>query len=301
MAITRKARPFVKWAGGKTRVVSQLLDYFPSEFKSYYEPFLGGGSLYFSISPQKGRLNDMNSTLIYTYLKIRDNCSSLIKDLEKLQAEYYSQSDIEAKKLFYYERRSEFNATRDNTIRKASLFIFLNKTGFNGMYRENASGQYNIPFGKHENPLICDKDNLIKVSDVLKQIDITCGSYEKAVDDAKRGDLVYLDPPYAPLTPTSSFTEYQAGGFGDADQEKVRDLCLELDKKGCFVMVSNSTAPIIKHLYKEHPGKFVLNKISVGRAINSAGAKRGKIDEYLITNYNPEKGKYLNKMLLELE
>lgn len=287
-----QARPFVKWAGGKARVINQLLDYFPSEFNNYYEPFLGGGSLYFSISPQHGRLNDMNSTLIYSYLTIRDNCESLIKDLVQLQIEYRSIDNLEDKGVFYYERRAEFNKTRNHTIRKASLFIFLNKTGFNGMYRENSKGEYNIPFGKQMNPTICDTSNLRQVSKVLRNIDITQGSYEEAIADAKPGDFIYLDPPYAPLNPTSKFTQYQAGGFHKEDQLKLRDICLELNERGCFIMLSNSTAPLITELYSEH---FYLNKISVARAINSAGGGRGKIDEYLITNYSPHQVIYGEK------
>lgn len=292
MRSSSKARPFVKWAGGKARVIDQILEYFPDSFSGYYEPFLGGGSLYFSISPQKGQLNDLNATLIHAYITIRDSSSSLIKDLKKLQSEYHELDDLESKSLYYYERRKEFNLTRGHSIRKASLFIFLNKTGFNGMYRENSRGEYNIPFGKHPRPLICDEQNILKISKVLKEIKITQGSYEESVLTAKSGDFVYFDPPYAPINTTSKFTQYQAGGFNEEDQIKLRDLCIDLSQKGCYVMVSNSTAPLIDELYSDN---FYLHKISVARAINSSGNKRGKIDEYLITNYSPNIGKYLER------
>lgn len=286
---TIQARPFVKWAGGKARLIDQILYYFPSSFNSYYEPFLGGGSLYFSISPQKGRLNDLNSTLIFVYRTIRDDCAHIVKDLLDLQSDYYALESLDEKATYYYERRSEFNSTHAQTVRKASLFIFLNKTGFNGMYRENSKGEYNIPFGKHARPMICDVENLNRVSDVLKEIDITNGHYFEAISDAKAGDFVYLDPPYVPLNPTSSFTEYQAGGFTEDDQIQLRDAFVELTQRGCFVMMSNSTSPIVEELYKD----FYFNTISAARVINAQGMKRGKINEYIITNYDPNFGEYL--------
>ncbi|MGH7218198.1 MAG: DNA adenine methylase [Candidatus Microsaccharimonas sp.] len=287
---TIQARPFVKWAGGKTRLIDQILYYFPASFNNYYEPFLGGGSLYFSISPQNGRLNDLNSTLIFVYRTIRDNCLLIINDLLDLQAEYYALESLDTKAAYYYERRSEFNSMHSQTVRKASLFIFLNKTGFNGMYRENSKGEYNIPFGKHSKPLICDAVNLERVSNVLKEIDITNGHYHEAIRDAKAGDFVYLDPPYAPLNPTSSFTQYQAGGFGEDDQIQLRNVFMELSQRGCLVMMSNSTSPLVEELYKD----FYFNTISAARVINAQGMKRGKINEYIITNYNPDVGKYLS-------
>ena len=292
ISTTQKARPFVKWAGGKSRVINQLLEFFPDNFNSYYEPFLGGGSLYFSISPQKGRLNDMNCTLIDTYIHIRDNCQLLTDDLERLQLEYFSIDSVVLKKDFYYQRREEFNATPKKDVRKSSLFVFLNKTGFNGMYRENSKGEYNIPFGKHNKPLICDKENLLIVSEVLKQIEISCGSYELAIKDAKAGDFVYLDPPYEPINPTSNFNQYLAGGFTKDDQRKVYKNFCELSDRGCYVMMSNSTADLIKDLYS----KFTINKISVGRTISSATTKRGKIEELVVTNYKPNIGRYIKNL-----
>jgi len=250
---------------------------------------LGGGSLYFSISPQKGCLNDLNSTLIGTYLNIRNSCTLLIKDLSKIQDQYRALESIGDKADYYYQRRFEFNSISKKSIRKSSLFIFLNKTGFNGMYRENSKGEFNIPFGKQLKPLICDKENLLKVSEVLKQIDITCGVYEESIKNAVAGDFIYFDPPYEPLNSTSSFTQYQAGGFTQEDQRKLSIAFKQLSERGCFVMMSNSTAKLIKELYAE----FEINTVSVGRTINSAGAKRGKIQELVITNYTPTKGAYI--------
>jgi DNA adenine methylase len=289
--ITQKARPFVKWAGGKTRVVPQILEYFPAEFKRYHEPFLGGGALYFSISPQNGCLNDKNCVLIEAYLHIRDDLNKLILDLTKIEKEYYSLLTLEEKAEYYYEQRIEFNTLNKKSLHRSALFIFLNKTGYNGMYRENSMGGYNIPFGKRKQPIICDTDNLKLVSDVLRQIDIRCGSYDEALEDAVAGDFIYLDPPYEPINRTSNFTEYQAGGFVQDDQRKLAEVYRELSKKGCMVMMSNSTAKLIYELYSE----FFINKITVSRGINATKSARGKIEELIITNYEPVKGAYLAK------
>lgn len=287
---TPKAHPFVKWAGGKSRVVDQIVKFFPSaaQFGSYYEPFLGSAAIYFAISPRNGRLNDQNKTLIDTYIVIRDSVEVLISELNKLQREYYSCTNIDLKKQYYLDRRSEFNKLSiPKSIRKSALFIFLNKTGFNGMYRENNSGQYNIPFGKHDHPLICDAVNLRIVSNDLSCIDLTSTSYEEAIKDVKPRDLVYLDPPYYPLNPTSNFTEYQAGGFSVDDQKKLREVFAQLDSSGCYVVMSNSFCEEINKLYDG----YNISRIQVARAINSKSNKRGKIDEAIITNFTLEDGK----------
>jgi DNA adenine methylase len=285
----KKARPLVKWAGGKTRVVPQILEFFPVEFERYYEPFLGGGALYFSISPQNGCLNDINCVLIEAYLHIRDDVNELISDLAKIQEHYYSLSSMEGKSDYYYEQRQVFNGLNIKSLHRSALFIFLNKTGFNGMYRENSSGGFNIPFGKRKQPIICDSENLKLVSDVLKQIDIKCGTYEEALKAAKASDFIYLDPPYEPINGTSNFTEYQAGGFLKDDQRKLSKVYRELSDKGCLVMMSNSTADLVYELYAD----FYINKITVSRGINASKSGRGKIEELIITNYNPNRGKYL--------
>lgn len=282
---THQAKPFLKWAGGKSRVVSQLLELFPASFNSYYEPFLGSGALYFAIAPQYGRLNDANTTLISTYQTLRDDPDSLIIELDNLQTDYRGQNTVDQKRIYYLARRKEFNSLTDSSVRKSALFIFLNKTGFNGMYRENNLGEYNIPFGKHKNPTILDESNLRKISSVLQNIEITHGSYKDALVGASSGDLVYLDPPYYPLSSTSNFTQYQAGGFSIEEQVELRDLFKKLDQQGCLVMMSNSACEEIEKLYAD----FNIYPIKVARAINSKGGKRGKIDEYVITNYRPLK------------
>lgn len=280
-----KARPFIKWAGGKSRVAVRIKSFFPKDFNAYYEPFLGSAALYFAVSPRTGRLNDSNRALIDTYKVVRDNVEELIVELKIIQSEYYSLASIDLKKEYYLARRVEFNVVHTRlSTRKSALFIFLNKTGFNGMYRENKSGQYNIPFGKHDHPLICDEANLRAVSSDLQDIDLTSTSYEDAIRDAKSGDLVYLDPPYYPLTDTSKFTEYQAGGFTIPDQIKLRDIFRELDEKGCYVVMSNSALDKVYTLYEG----YNIAHIQVARAINSKTNKRGKIDEVIITNFDSE-------------
>lgn len=236
-------------------------------------------------------MNDKNCVLIEAYLHIRDDLEKLIVDLKKIEKQYLSLLTIEDKAQYYYDRRTDFKRMNKKTLHRSALFIFLNKTGFNGMYRENKNGEYNIPFGKHKHPIICDENNLRLVSEVLKQIDIKCGSYEEALINASEGDFIYLDPPYEPLNHTSSFTEYQAGGFKQDDQRKLAKLYRELTDRGCLVMMSNSTAKLIYELYKD----FHVTKISVSRSINATKSKRGKIEELIITNYLPVKNLYLSK------
>lgn len=215
----------------------------------------------------------------------------MITDLAKIEKEYFSLLTLEEKGEYYYEQRVKFNTLNKRSLHRSALFIFLNKTGYNGMYRENSSGGFNIPFGKRKQPIICDKENLKLVSDVLKQIDIKCGSYEEALKNAAEGDFIYLDPPYEPINPTSNFTEYQAGGFVQDDQRKLAELYRGLTKKGCLVMMSNSTAELIFELYSD----FYINKVTVTRGISATKSARGKIEELIITNYEPVKGSYLAK------
>jgi DNA adenine methylase len=236
-------------------------------------------------------LNDKNCVLIESYLHIRDDLNELILDLSKIEKEYYSLLTLEEKAEYYYEQRKQFNLLNMKSLHRSALFIFLNKTGYNGMYRENSSGGYNIPFGKRKQPIICDKENLKLVSDVLKQIDVKCGSYEDALTEAVAGDFIYLDPPYEPLNRTSNFTEYQAGGFVQEDQRKLAEIYRGLSEKGCLVMMSNSTAKLIYELYSE----YFINKITVSRGINATKSIRGKIEELIITNYEPIRGLYLSK------
>ncbi len=277
----RAARPFLKWVGGKGKLVPDLKAYLPSEYKDFYEPFVGGGALFFSLKPAIGHINDTNATLMKAYENIKNNVDRLVSELTVLQNTYWSLPDIESKKDLYLSKRTEFNQLLHDNFEKTVLLIFLNKTCFNGMYRENASGKFNVPFGQHAKPAICDKSNLLNVSEALQHTTITCGAYELAVSKAKQGDFIYFDPPYAPLNITSSFTSYQAEGFTANNQEKLRDVFAELAGRGCKIMLSNSNTPLIRELYK----KFNIHEIQAARSINSVGSGRSKITELLITSY----------------
>ena len=275
------AKPFVKWVGGKGRLVPELAKHFPEKYNAYFEPFVGGGAVFFSLSPKKAHINDLNSVLITLYTLIKNDVSSVITALRELEDEYHSLDTLEDKKELYLQKRKEFNELNNDSFKKAVLLIFLNKTCFNGMYRENSKGGFNVPFGKHKTPTICDELNLLAVAESLQHVTITQSSYEVITSKAKPGDFIYFDPPYHPLNSTSSFTAYQAGGFGADDQRKLRDEFKRLSDLGCKVMLSNSDAPLINELYKE----FKIHKIYAARAINSKGNGRGKILEVLVTNY----------------
>ncbi len=275
------ARPFLKWVGGKAKLIPQLAAHYPDSYGKFYEPFVGGGAMFFSLNPKDAHINDMNAVLINGYISIRDNTDKLVDELSALQEFYWKLPTLDLKKEFYLEKRAVFNDLKSDEFEKSVLLIFLNKTCFNGMYRENSKGGFNVPFGKHERPTICDEVNLRNVAKSLEQVSITQGSYEDAVKDAKKGDFVYFDPPYHPINTSSSFTAYQAGGFSAEDQEKLRDTFRALSQKGCKVMLSNSDTPLINELYKE----FKIHKIYAARSINSVGSGRGKIAEVLVTNY----------------
>lgn len=278
--ISQKPKPFVKWVGGKRQLLQQfrLLNLYPPEnfdpkTNSYFEPFVGGGAVFFDLLPEKAYLSDMNFELIATYHTIKNNVEELIQSLKKHK---YN------KEYFLNIRTLDFNTLPELEI--ASRFIYLNRTCFNGMFRVNSKGQFNVPFGKYNNPIICDESNLRKVSEVLKKVEIKCQDYKAILKKAKKGDFIYFDPPYYPLNKTSSFTSYTKDAFLDKEQLELRDTFLELHKRGCFVMLSNSDTPFINEIYSDHRG-IKINKVKAGRAINSKASGRGKITEVLITNY----------------
>lgn len=275
-----KAKPFLKWAGGKSRLSKQITEFFPKDFDRYFEPFLGSGAIYFAISPQEGILNDLNKYLIGTYEIIRDDPNGLIKKLKKIDRAYHKLSSLEAKSDYYYDSRSRYNKIKVNSIDKAALFIFLNKAGFNGMYRENSKGEYNIPFGKHEKCLICDEENMLRVSEDLKNIKFTSTDYKDALKDTKKGDLVYLDPPYIPISKTANFTQYQKEGFSFDEHIKLKNIALELHKKGCYVVISNSSCKESRELYSDE--SFTLHTIKVTRQIHFS---RKVVSELVVTNF----------------
>ena len=278
--IAEKPKPFVKWVGGKRQLLAQFrrLNLYPPEkfdirTGRYFEPFVGGGAVFFDLLPEKGFLSDLNKELVITYNVIKNDVEGLIASLKKHKID---------KEYFLNIRAKDSKALNDLTV--ASRFIFLNRTCFNGLYRVNSKGGFNVPYGKYTNPLICDESNLRKVSKSLQNIEIKHQDYKEVLKTAKKGDFVYFDPPYYPVSKTASFTSYTSEAFLDKEQIELRDTVLELNKRGCFVMLSNSDTSFINKIYSGLKGIRV-NKVEAGRAINSKGSGRGKITEVLVTNY----------------
>lgn len=278
--ISEKPKPFVKWVGGKRQLLRQfrLMNLYPPERFNpetgrYFEPFVGGGAVFFDLLPEKGFLSDLNKELVTTYNVIKNDVGNLMKSLKKHKTD---------KEYFLKIRAQEPNTLSDIDV--ASRFIYLNRTCFNGMYRVNKGGGFNVPYGKYTNPLICDENNLTKVSKALHGIEIKHQDYKEVLKKAKMGDFVYFDSPYYPISKTASFTSYTSESFLEKEQIELRDTFLELNKRGCFVMLSNSDTPFINKIYSGYKGVRI-NKVEAGRAINSKGTGRGKITEVLVTNY----------------
>ena len=279
--IAERPKPFVKWVGGKRQLLKQFKElglYPPDDFdpiKSFYhEPFAGGGAVFLDLLPKHAVLSDLNSELITTYKVIKNDVNKLIKLLKTYKYD----------KDFFLKIRSK-NINNLPDVQIAARFIYLNRTCFNGLYRVNSKGEFNVPFGSYNNPLICDEDNLIKISKALKKVKIYNEDYKNVLKRAKKGDFIYFDPPYYPVNRTSNFTGYTKEGFFEKEQTELRNTFVELHKRGCFVMLSNSDTPFINKLYSNLDKKIKLHKIEANRNINSKGSGRGKIKEVLIINY----------------
>lgn len=274
------AKPFLKWVGGKSGLLSQLERFIPSDFCRYYEPFLGGGALFFRLRPSRAFLNDINETLISTYRHIKENPEKVMASLKKLESQYFD-ADTKGKNKLYYDVRVRYNSNKVGSLNRSVYLMFLNKTGYNGLYRENSTGGYNVPFGKYKKPAILGNGNIMAVHKLLKHTALTHKPFHQAVKNAKKGDFIYFDPPYHPLNDTSKFTNYTEHDFTKKDQLKLRDVFRELDKKGCYVMLSNSHSKFITDIYKGYRQEVVM----ASRAINCKAHGRGKIKELLILNY----------------
>jgi len=276
-------RPFLKWAGGKRQLLPEIVKYVPKRISkhTYYEPFIGGGALLFQLQLPKAVINDSNKELINCYKVIKDSLDELMEELSK---DKYSNSETS-----YYEMRDLDRSTKKyaslSEVEKAARIIYLNKTCYNGLFRVNSQGQFNVPFGRYKNPNFLDDAVLRAVNKYLNSNDITLlnQDFAEAVKDANRGDFVYLDPPYDPVSETASFTGYDVNGFNRDEQERLKEEFDALHKKGCKVMLSNSCTDFIMDLYKDYQDTII--KVRATRSINSNALKRGRVDEVLVLNY----------------
>lgn len=273
--LKRETYPIVKWVGGKRQLMFELIKNMPKSYNRYFEPFIGGGALFFELQPEQAYISDMNEELINLYSVVRDNVYELIKDLSKheVSKEYF----LEIRNI---DRTEQYTELSD--VERASRFIYLNRTCFNGMYRVNSQGQFNVPFGHYKNPRIIDENNLLNCSELLKKTEIKCADFSEILTKVKKGDLVYFDPPYVPLNETSSFTSYTKDGFDIDMQFKLRDVCDELDSMGVKFMLSNSDTKLVNNLY----ANYKIKKVFASRQINANADGRGKITEVLVKNYD---------------
>jgi DNA adenine methylase len=302
-----RPRPFLKWAGGKGQLLAELRRFYPVSFGTYFEPFVGSGAVFLDLY-RGGRLGgrrvvlaDTNADLVGCYRALQLDCEAVIAALEQLASDHVALGS-----LHYYDVRDlRFNPARarlriegdrragDYPPDLAAMLIYLNRTGFNGLYRLNAKGAFNVPVGRYARPRICDPTNVRAVAHALSRLEVRLlqAPFDAGLAEAAPGDFLYLDPPYAPLTATAQFTQYTAGGFGEADQVRLRDRVVELAERGCQVLVSNSTAPLITALYVEDAAArragLRASRVEARRAINSRAAGRGPVAEYVISNIAP--------------
>jgi DNA adenine methylase len=294
----QEAKPFVKWAGGKRQLLPIINENLPAELKrnkinKYIEPFVGGGAVLFDIVQkycfEQILINDYNKDLINLYSHIRNNVMDLISELLKISDTYLDLRE-EDRSIYFYNAREQYNKVTQGTIEKSALFIFLNRTCFNGLYRVNSKGDFNVPYGKYKSPTILDADNLCKVSEVLSNITILNGDFSIIGDYVDNRTFVYFDPPYRPLSTTSNFTSYAKPDFNDEEQKRLAEFFTKLNSKNAKLMLSNSdpkNTDIGDNFFDElynHPG-FNIRRVDAKRNINSKGNGRGKITELLITNY----------------
>ena len=297
--MSTEAKPFLKWAGGKGQLLNQLGEYLPQQISegafTYIEPFVGGGAMLFYMlqhfcNIRKAVINDVNEDLILTYRIIKDDVEALITNLDKYEKDYLAITDQEGRSQIFYEVRERYNQHLGDSIERASQLIFLNKTCFNGLYRVNRRGQFNVPFGKYAHPTICNAKLLRADSQLLQsaQVVISQGDYAQTVQHIDGLTFVYLDPPYRPLDTTSSFTAYSKGDFNDDDQRALAAFCHQLSERGCFWMESNADCSaknpndtFFEDLYAD----YKIERVYASRFINANPEKRGKLTELLIKNY----------------
>ena len=265
-----KGSPFLKWAGGKTELLPEIEKRLPRSFSTYWEPFIGGGALYFRINPASAVISDANEELINCYKAVRDQVEEVIAALKKHTNE----------KAHFLRTRS-VQPWQLSPVERAARLIYLNKTCYNGLYRVNQRGEFNVPFGRYDNPRICDEAGLRECSRVLQNAEIICRDFRHLLYKAQPGDFIYFDPPYNPISETASFTAYSDSPFDQREQKALRQVFRALNERGCHVMLSNSDTEFTRNLYK----RFKVEAVQVSRAINCQPEKRGKITELIICNY----------------
>jgi len=292
------ARPILKWAGGKGQLLDELYARFPTSYERYHEPCFGGGALFFDLEPDEGTINDTNTRLVNFYRQVRDNPERLIeccREFEDPESEPdtsldYSETNLKGKEIksYYYQQRALFNKRpyqgEFDKLEEAALLLYLNRTCFNGLYRENSDGGFNVPIGRYANPDWVRAAEVREASELLEHVEIHNEDFEFILELASKGDLVYFDPPYEPMSSTAYFTEYSAEGFGQEDQRRLLETAKELDRRGVFVILSNSG--VMYEMYDD--AGFYVEVEGATRAISSDGDNRGEVDEIIATNVPPE-------------
>jgi len=277
------ANPILKWAGGKRQIIQEILDHFPKDYPSrrFHEPMFGAGAVTFRIEPKSGSINDINRRLVNLYRVVKTRPEDLLICNRSHRYE----------KEYYYNARNRFNAPIEgkylDPIEEASLLIYLNRSCFNGLYRENSKGGFNVPFGRYKSVDFVQENSILKAHEILKNLDIHNEDFSYVCESAKSGDLVYFDPPYQPVSLTASFTSYSKEAFDFSNQERLKDAMIELNDKGVFVVLSNSNAPEVVELYEQLEG-FTISTITAKRAINCDGGRRGEVGELVVTNVPKE-------------
>ena len=300
-----KAKPFIKWVGGKGQLIEQLEALLPADFDrwenvTYIEPFVGGGAMLFHMlqkhkNIKSAVINDINADLATCYKVVRDNPTELVESLKEIQREYYSLKSEEVRKHFYMLMRDEFNTKSLTPIRNTTLFFFLNRTCFNGLYRVNKSGLFNVPFGRYETPTICDATTIYADSELLHNVEILTGDYQQTFDKAHGCTLFYFDPPYRPLSNTSSFNDYTKESFNDLAQERLKEFCDRIEAAGYSFMLSNSdcfNTPAKDRFFEDLYLEYIIERVWAARYVNANPSKRGKLQEILVHNYEQTKSLY---------
>ncbi len=292
-----KAKPFIKWVGGKGQLIEQLEAMLPADFDNwenvtYIEPFVGGGAMLFYMlqthpNIKSAIINDINEDLTTCYMMVKQSPDALVESLKQIQKEYYSLQNEDARKQFFLLMRDEFNTKQLNPIDNTTLFFFLNRTCFNGLYRVNKAGLFNVPFGRYETPTICDPNTIYSDSELLQNVEILTGDYQQTIAYANGNTLFYFDPPYRPLNNTSSFNDYAKEAFNDFAQRRLKEFCDRVEASGYKFMLSNSDCNDM--FFDDLYAKYIIERVWASRSVNANPQKRGKLTEILVHNYQATK------------